>query len=283
MFQSTHSRGVRPAFTATPIVVAKFQSTHSRGVRPGADSDRRVFLEFQSTHSRGVRRICPQRKAHDPHGFNPRTRAECDQTRATIAPIFPCFNPRTRAECDVGRDVLAGIDAAFQSTHSRGVRHPEIFLPTSALVFQSTHSRGVRHGYRSNYGLSCAFQSTHSRGVRLPGAHSTADANEVSIHALARSATAHAPLLLGNHCGFNPRTRAECDMLEMRMLGGYTVSIHALARSATWIAGNGNPQSGFQSTHSRGVRQRTQRVKPGRIRFNPRTRAECDGLHGTAI
>ena len=77
IFQSTHSRGVRPSESPYLYGSSQFQSTHSRGVRlpPGIITS--ALSGFQSTHSRGVRRYVPDNDSAISH-FNPRTHEECD-------------------------------------------------------------------------------------------------------------------------------------------------------------------------------------------------------------
>ncbi|KJD38061.1 hypothetical protein QD46_21285 [Paenibacillus polymyxa] len=57
---------------------------------------------------------------------------------------------------------------------------------------------------------------------------------------------------------FNPRTHKECDLVAAGyLLGGRVISIHALTWSATKLLDEVNGhEPPFQSTHSRGVRQR---------------------------
>ena len=55
LFQSTHSRGVRPIHIMRIWDHNMFQSTHSRGVRLPLFSRLYLSIQFQSTHSRGVR------------------------------------------------------------------------------------------------------------------------------------------------------------------------------------------------------------------------------------
>ncbi len=55
---------------------------------------------------------------------------------------------------------------------------------------------------------------------------------------------------------FNPRTHGECDNVQRFNIELYTlISIHALTGSATSSFALFSNTSGFQSTHSRGVRQ----------------------------
>ena len=121
------------------------------------------------------------------------------------------FNPRTHEECD-------STDLPSNST---------------SFLFQSTHSRGVRHFWYCNACFRFRFQSTHSRGVRLtpsypclssadfnPRTHEECDgtstnnaafSNNISIHALTRSATIIDTFRVVIVWDFNPRTHEECD------------------------------------------------------------------------
>ena len=101
----------------------------------------------------------------------------------------------------------------FQSTHPRGVRHPNYYFLYTYIKFQSTHPRGVRRGLPNGFGgnLPCVsihapawgatlltlrvmvmgtvFQSTHPRGVRHGHQAAQAVLGDVSIHAPAWGAT----------------------------------------------------------------------------------------------
>ena len=222
----------------------------------------------------------PQSERCDKRRFNPRTREECDVRRNVGRHVAIGFNPRTREECDMrGGDDLRTVGQVsihalarsatrfalavrrdlllFQSTHSRGVRLALHQHCVVGVEFQSTHSRGVRHArqaalidrahvsihalarsataYARLQRAGFKFQSTHSRGVRPDRPVHSPRLDRVSIHALARSATATAHRMPCLHRRFNPRTREECDR---------TVPNEIRARMR------------FQSTHSRGVRQR---------------------------
>ena len=99
------------------------------------------------------------------------------------------FNSRTRVECDhLGSSWLYHY-YLFQFTHSRGVRRREQDTMQVCEKFQFTHSRGVRPRWAiisTNWKI---FQFTHSRGVRLEKEKDYAQLSEISIHALAWSAT----------------------------------------------------------------------------------------------
>ena len=144
--------------------------------------------------------------------------------------------------------------------------------------FQSTHSRGVRLLRIRPQDLVARFQSTHSRGVRPPDRRVAPLLRDVSIHALARSATiwpastdnwigtfqsTHSRGVRPSSCAprpalprsFNPRTREECDFCFAVLGDSKMVSIHELARSATSTSSSAPIASSG---------------------FNPRTREECD-------
>ena len=102
------------------------------------------------------------------------------------------------------------------------------------------------------------FQSTHSRGVRHIGKVETREGDDISIHALARSAT-----ILGMKWGrrknnFNPRTREECDVSDN---SGKFKTQHFNPRTReecdNIIPMCWTKEETFQSTHSRGVRHLT--------------------------
>ena len=122
------------------------------------------------------------------------------------------FNPRTHEECDGQSPRQQSFDKRFQSTHSRGVRHfPHPTNPNDRDIsihaltrsatwrmnwgcryncrFQSTHSRGVRQDEALALYQSGIFQSTHSRGVRRGSRMFYFDKENISFHALTRSAT----------------------------------------------------------------------------------------------
>ncbi len=76
----------------------------------------------------------------------------------------------------------------------------------------------------------------------------------ISIHAPTRGATLHRYRVILTYNGFNPRTHAGCDTNVLLV---------------SWA-------DLFQSTHPRGVRQRTTEKILKQRRFNPRTHAGCD-------
>ena len=143
-------------------------------------------------------------------GFNPRTRVGCDvrhdgtssQKQVSIhAPAWGATPAHQRRPACHQVSIHAPAWGAtrrpkkwkpscrFQSTHPRGVRHPQPHHPghcqpgfnprtrvgcdrrtllsrTCTPVFQSTHPRGVRPALDVTLDNAGAFQSTHPRGVR---------------------------------------------------------------------------------------------------------------------
>ena len=126
--------------------------------------------------------------------------------------------------------------------------------------------------------IVCSFQSTHSRGVRLCPACITIAVTVVSIHALTRSATKSFRFPC-EHWTVSihalTRSATQSVVCSPKRAG---VSIHALTRSATSIRRATCSTRLFQSTHSRGVRQRGRGKEPAHAGFNPRTHEECDQL-----
>ena len=103
------------------------------------------------------------------------------------------------------------------------------------LSFQSTHSRGVRRLDLGGFVAPMAFQSTHSRGVRqFVGSNSLYPSSDFNPRT-------HEECDWRPRCRtiwqtyFNPRTHEECDF-RLHYYRSFCVL--------------------FQSTHSRGVRQR---------------------------
>ena len=97
-----------------------FQSTHSRGVRPFEIFA--VSWWFVSIHAlTRSATISINCTCSDILCFNPRTHEECDFCFITLKLPMSCFNPRTHEECDRTQSPKA-CDFLFQSTHSRGVR-----------------------------------------------------------------------------------------------------------------------------------------------------------------
>ncbi len=142
--------------------------------------------------------------------------------------------------------------------------------------------------------------STPSRGGRRGGSCRDPVRDRVSIHALARRATATPRAACGCQDSFNPRPRAEGDGGMIPLERDLLVSIHALARRATSTSFLTSCWAfWFQSTPSRGGRPIDDRIAPGgkgvsihalarrattgsrayptgSTSFNPRPRAEGD-------
>ena len=172
--------------------------------------------------------------------------------------ISSSFNPRAREE----RDRLGRLDASqgttFQSTRSRRARLPAAYYYAFTTLFQSTRSRRARQTLTDKAKTDEEFQSTRSRRAR-PNQHWPAShERNVSIHALAKSAT---PVL-------NTSSRP------------FFVSIHALAKSATephW------PALAAGVCFNPRAREERDEPKPESLiqlpSFNPRAREERDCLH----
>jgi len=95
-----------PARGATRLIIPPFLnvivSIHApaRGATTSHSAINSSFVVFQSTHPRGVRLFSRTRSFERNNGFNPRTRAGCDQVSPVSLYKTCCFNPRTRAGCD---------------------------------------------------------------------------------------------------------------------------------------------------------------------------------------
>ena len=143
----------------------------------------------------------------------------------------------------------------FQSTHSRGVRPNKGTKRIGVIAFQSTHSRGVRLSSPYPCKSPVWFQSTHSRGVRPSNSDTIYLLNNVSIHALTRSATQSGQFHAHNLFGFNPRTHEECD-----------ISVGNVGRRSKCF----NPRTHEECDRNCNMYCRV------RYSFNPRTHEECD-------
>ena len=111
----------------TLITLLVFQSTHSRGVRPKLPLPAAIPDGFQSTHSRGVRHSYQFYSLKDT-GFNPRTHEECDCSWVVSSRVFPRFQSTHSRGVRPRCWPCSMIRSRFQSTHSRGVR-PEATSP----------------------------------------------------------------------------------------------------------------------------------------------------------
>ena len=126
-FQSTHPRGVRLRWQSFRKKGKKFQSTHPRGVRHDSGHVSTLHRGCFNPRTRvGCDAVMMKEVPHGAECFNPRTRVGCDgpRPRQGRAP-GPRFNPRTRVGCDGSLMVRLSLPLVFQSTHPRGVRHPE--------------------------------------------------------------------------------------------------------------------------------------------------------------
>ena len=166
----------------------RFQSTHSRGVRPAAEAGREADFDISihaltrsatlpkfnnewqqeiSIHAltRSATRVLPQFPQVVDY-FNPRTHEECDPAKSTLNHWMIYFNPRTHEECDAcpphqTPSILNFNPRTHEECDKYAGRGKDLLL-----LFQSTHSRGVRPDSSSWIVRRIAFQSTHSRGVR---------------------------------------------------------------------------------------------------------------------
>ena len=100
MFQSTHSRGVRPALTMDEARALLFQSTHSRGVRRrfGRVAYNSMEVSIHALTRSATVYSCLSSLALP--SFNPRTHEECDYFFVSRFEVETGFNPRTHEECD---------------------------------------------------------------------------------------------------------------------------------------------------------------------------------------
>ena len=287
-FQSTHPRGVRRVkFRSFPMRFSMFQSTHPRGVRRRTqrhqrelrrfnprtrvgcdDTDMYLYgleCRFQSTHPRGVRHAsCFITLTYTDVSIHaPAWGATSARKDSRLPPSVSIHAPAWGAT--IWFLLTSSSFILFQSTHPRGVRRPGHWaagrrkigfnprtrvgcdLPTVSMAekihwFQSTHPRGVRPVCGIVVSKRTTFQSTHPRGVR----HAT------TLRPPARGRS------------FNPRTRVGCDPPGAPGAAGAPVSIHAPAWGATVAPAKNFQQAAFQSTHPRGVRQKScwQRSSP---------------------
>ena len=196
MFQSTHSRGVRPtvqainhhirvsihALTRSATPCHAHYRTSQRCFNPRTheecDDDCSATSSqsesFQSTHSRGVR---PQLL----HVIAPELGVSIHAlTRSATPACYPMwpnesFNPRTHEECDPSPVCTIGDKPSFNPR---------------------THEE-------------CDFAVLFIKLIYY-----------VSIHALTRSATLRLRDVVSSVPGFNPRTHEECDYSEMIHLDG---------------------------------------------------------------
>ena len=139
MFQSTHSRGVRPPCLCHRVVSKMFQSTHSRGVRQVMILGTIQYRVSIHALTRSATRLFSSYRTEDQVSIHALTRS------ATICQFTGLkdkngFNPRTHEECDGQIDKFYDYKFGFQSTHSRGVR-PHIFFLFYFQIFRTRFSR----------------------------------------------------------------------------------------------------------------------------------------------
>ncbi len=194
----------------------------------------------------------------------------------------------------------------FQSTHPRRVRPSGVRVGTTIDdQFQSTHPRRVRLGSTETSSSDPPRFNPRTRaGCDHGGGAGAGGHVQVSIHAPAQGATVSHTATSATCACFNPRTRAGCDapchpgsMCPARFQSTHPRRVrHANQSSVIQV-------DVFQSTHPRRVRRRRDSVQVGGCvvsihapaqgatlafpssppretrRFNPRTRAGCDGSH----
>ena len=251
-----------------------FQSTHSRRVRPRT---LRPFLSLSCFNPRTheecdyVRHSTRYRKGC----FNPRTHEECDFKLGKTCKVCRVSIHALTKSATI-RPAMLFVSLLFQSTHSRRVRRltsstvsayesfnprtheecDEIMQEVSKKLSVSIHAltkSATKTWYDYNQGLIVSihaltksatlieqqiaeeqsFQSTHSRRVRLSAIQENTNrlcfnprTHEECDLCLAHTTNAHR--------SFNPRTHEECDTDgRIRKIQTGYVSIHALTKSAT--------------------------------------------------
>ena len=251
-----------------------FQSTHSRRVRPwSATSVCCVWCFNPRTHEEcdgNVRWVYRQ----DDVSIHALTKSA---TPSSFPLIHSCrFQSTHSRRVRHGSPSLFNSDQLFQSTHSRRVR---LYLVFGLLLstFVSIHALTKSATFLSlQLVVFCSFNPrTHEEcdpvffsfdpflQVSIHALTKSATLRPVclykciavSIHALTKSATLSCLLPVRWYCSFNPRTHEECDLVGVRIV---------------------LQLCSFQSTHSRRVRPRRRLIKKPRPGFNPRTHEECD-------
>ena len=240
------------------VELPAFQSTRSHGARLRLPALPPSLLRlFQSTRSHGARRMAPTPQRAVPGRFNPRARMERDHSLRA-----------RRAGC-----------RWFQSTRSHGARlaHQKIGLAAvavsiHALAWSATDIRAMDTNTTESFNPRARMERDTWPKVLAQASKCfnprarmerddwipvlSFDYPDVSIHALAWSATLRKPPRRTMGWSFNPRARMERDKPRWRVrLARDGVSIHALAWSATWA---------------------TASCKSKRDCFNPRARMERD-------
>ena len=235
MFQSTHSRRVRPGRSKRNCRVKKFQSTHSRRVRhfdlpvhyatgsvsihaltksaTSANSHCFFVALFQSTHSRRVR--------HEQFGWaqglfvsiHALTKSATDLAQCREFNVKVSIHALTKSATAYFEAYSVTGDVSIHAlTKSATQRHHTILRPKK---FQSTHSRRVRRFGYDKHRISCVFQSTHSRRVRPDRCRCRCFVVLFqSTHSRRVRPTYPYPCPVVGSC-FNPRTHEECDFSKV--------------------------------------------------------------------
>ena len=209
----------------------KFQLTHSRGVRPGSST--RFFLPKISTHALtwSATQSNPCLYGTD-FNFNSRTHVECDTLSFPETAASSNFNSRTHVECDTALQQHCIQELHFNSrTH---VECDETGL-LSTDEYENFNSRTHVECDESRPSKVFAAEiSTHAlTWSATPVRNLIEQHKSISTHALTWSATSALLWTEKKHYHFNSRTHVECDL-------------HAAGRHCQ--------HTGFQLTHSRGVR-----------------------------
>ena len=101
--------------------------------------------------------------------------------------------PARGATCDM---IHSDMGELFQSTRPRGARPEKVEVRGRLQLFQSTRPRGARHPLFKMFVHQIMFQSTRPRGARRLYNKNASMVFCVSIHAPARGATAHEPIIV---------------------------------------------------------------------------------------
>ena len=274
-FQSTHPRGVRPAFPLANPSFHSFQSTHPRGVRPIAVPPWNPLGHISIHAPAWGATVTNEVRRSIPAYFNPRTRVGCDRRQCGSVPDDSHFNPRTRVGCDKPRrhessDLSISIHAPAWGATRSSPRKSHLytdFNPRTRVGCDNWPSGSIHaeHDFNPRTRVGCDFFATTAQRDAF-----------ISIHAPAWGATGMFRNISGVARNFNPRTRVGCDWPVMAACAatvyfnprtrvgcdtydapkddGVDISIHAPAWGATVEGGDARYASLFQSTHPRGVR-----------------------------
>ena len=215
--------------------------------------------------------------------FNPRPRKEGDLTVHGLYNSVTHFNPRPRKEGDKHTSSTQLTKMVFQSTPSQRGRRTGNQIFQICTTFQSTPSQRGRQVLTAQGAVIATFQSTPSQRGRQCPWWFLSHAPTISIHALAKRATAPVTVSVSLTVYFNPRPRKEGDTLkqcrtmrpcqfqstpsqrgrlsEIRTRAkNDRISIHALAKRAT---------------------QAPEKLPCVDTYFNPRPRKEGDGCENS--